>query len=184
MISKNTQLETSRLVLKIPSLEEVPFIFSATRFEGFNDGMLWDPPKTEEPIIESYHRNIKAWEEGRGFSFSLYNKSNNDFIGRISIRKEEEKDLWNIGFWTHPEQQGNGYMTEAVSAVLAFGFESLHAQRIEACHALWNKASEKVLKKNGMTFIRYIEKGFLKKEKWIEENLLGINRSRWMENTG
>jgi RimJ/RimL family protein N-acetyltransferase len=50
-----------------------------------------------------------------------------------------------------------------------------------ACHALWNKQSETVLKKNGMSFIEYIPEGFKKKGEWIEENLLGITQSEWNE---
>ncbi len=175
-ISKEIKLETKRLVLQLPSLEEVPMVMSATKYEGFNDGMLWDPPETEAPIIRSYHNCLEAWEKGNAYCFSLVLKENGDFVGKISIRQEQAENVWNIGFWTHPTQQGKGYMSEAVAVVIRFGFEQLKAKRIEACHALWNKASERVLKKNGMEFIRYIEKGFQKKGKWVAENLLGIDK--------
>jgi RimJ/RimL family protein N-acetyltransferase len=36
----------------------------------------------------------------------------------------------------HPEQQGKGYMTESVKAILELGFTTLGAERIEAFHAL------------------------------------------------
>lgn len=87
--------------------------------------------------------------------------------------------IWNIGFWTHPESQRQGIMTESVHAILRFGFEELLATRIEACHAIWNKASEKVLERNGMKFVRYIPQGFKKKGQWIDENLLAINKEEW-----
>lgn len=179
MIPRDFRLETKRLVLQFPSLEEVPLVISATKYEGFNDGMLWDPPENDAPVIRSYHNNIKAWQSGKGYGFSLIDRSSGDFIGRISIRREEEEGVWNIGFWTHPVQQGKGYMTEAVGAILRFGFEVLQAKRIEACYALWNKASERVLKKNGLYFLRYIEKGFKKKGQWVAENLMGIERIEW-----
>jgi ribosomal-protein-alanine N-acetyltransferase len=179
MISKSTILTTDRLLLQFPSLDEVPRVMSATKYEGFNDGMLWEPPETEGPIIKSLHKNRKAWDDGIAYNFSLIEKESKNFIGRISIRQEEEKDVWNVGFWTHPLEQGKGYMSEAVAAVLRFGFEQLNAQRIEACYATWNTASEKVLIKNGMQFIRHIKEGFIKKGKWVEENLLGIDRINW-----
>lgn len=178
MIPLTTTLQTERLILRKPSLADFPHIFSATRYEGFNDGMPWEPPKEESELMEPFKRGIKAWECQEGFGFSIYEKNNQDFIGRISIRKEED-EIWNIGFWTHPLQQKKGYMTEAVGAILQFGFEQLNAERIEACYALWNKASEQVLKKNGMDFIEYIEKGFMKKGLWVEENLVGIRREQW-----
>ena len=178
-IDKAIILETKKLKLRIPSQEDMPHIFSATRYEGFNDGMLWEAPKDMEELIEPFHRGIRAWEEGRGYNFTIEDKQENNFLGRISIRKTEQEDRWNVGFWTHPVHQNKGIMTEALSAVLKFGFEKLNAETIEACHAIWNEASEKVLKRNGMKFEQYLEKGFQKNGKWVEENLLAIHKNEW-----
>lgn len=161
-IAKTFQLETERLFLRIPTLEDIPTIFSATRYKGFNDGMLWNPPENEVACIEPYHNTIKAWESGKGYGFSIDNKVGNIFMGRISIRKEKVVDSWSIGFWMHPNYQGKGYMSEAVKSILTFGFTQLEAKRIEAAYAIWNKASEKVLKKNGFVLLEFIEKGFQK----------------------
>lgn len=178
-IPKSFIIESPNLNLRIPSEADIPTIYSATRYEGFNDGMLWEPPKNMEVLKERLAINHRAWEEGVAFSFSIDLKASNEFVGRISIRKTQVEDVWNIGFWTHPEHQGKGVMTEAVAAVLDFGFTTLSAIQIEAAHAVWNKASERVLQKNGMKFVRHIDKAFMKKGKWIAENLLAINRAGW-----
>ena len=39
--------------------------------------------------------------------------------------------------------------------------------------------SERVLKKVGMRFVRYIPEGFKKRGQWVEENLLAIERAEW-----
>lgn len=142
--------------------------------------MLWDPPNNKEEMIEPFHNGIEAWEEDRAYSFSIEDIKDQELLGRISIRKTKEKNRWNIGFWTHPKHQKKGVMTKALQVVLEFGFTRLDAEIIEACYALWNKGSEKVLKRNGMTFEKYIEKGFEKNGKWVEENLLAINKDEWL----
>ena len=180
-IDKNTRLEIENLSLRIPSLDDIPHIFSSTRFEGFNDGMAWEAPASQEELIAPYHRNIKAWEEGRGYSFTIEEKQTKQFLGRISIRKTETENRWNVGFWTHPNHQGQGIMTKALSAILKFGFETLQAEVIEAYHAIWNKGSEKVLMNNGMKFIKYVEQGFKKNGVWVEENLLAIGKEEWVK---
>lgn len=154
-------------------------MFSATRHVGFNDGMLWDPPESEAELKKPLEDGIAAWAKGEVFTFSIDAKEDGRFLGRIGIRKGEEDGVWNIGFWIHPDSQGNGFMTEAAQAILRFGFEELGAVRIEACYALWNKASGRVLEKVGMNFVRYIPKGFLKKGEWVEENLMAIDLSDW-----
>lgn len=172
-------IETKNLKLRAPSFDDIPHIFSASQYEGFTDGMLWEPPQKQEELNLSMEKSILAWENGEGYNFSIENRDTKAFLGRVTIRKTKKKDLWNIGFWTHPEHQGQGIMKEAVKAIIDFGFSQLNANEIEACHAIWNKPSERVLKSGGMTFLKYLEKGYLKRGEWVEENLLSIKREAW-----
>lgn len=146
--------------------------------------MLWEPPEKEEELIEPYENGVKAWQEGTAYSFTIELKHSLEFIGRISIRREDEESVWNLGFWTHPRHQGQGYMSESVARIIEFGFVELEAKQIVACHAIWNVASERVLKKAGMRMIRYIPEGFKKNGEWVEENLLGVSSDSWRQHKG
>lgn len=181
LIPKSHIIETHRLRLRLPSQADFPFIFSATRHLGFNDGMPWDPPESESDCQAPLARNIKAWEEGGGYSFSIEKKETHAFVGRISIRNGAETKIWNVGFWTHPDHQGQGFMTEALVGILDLGFITFQAIQIEADYATWNKASERVLEKNGFQFVRFIEEGFLKNGKWVAENQVALKREDWLE---
>ena len=172
-------LETERCVLRYPSRDDIPFIFTATQVPGFTDGMLWEPPSKEAECIAPHEANCLAWAEDRAYCFSIVNKINHDFLGRIAIRRQEQEDVWDFGFFTHPDHYGKGYMTESVAKLMQFGFEEIGAKQIIAGHALWNKASEAVLMKNGMRFLKHIPQGFKKKGTWVEENRLGITRAEW-----
>ncbi len=105
-------------------------------------------------------------------------------VGIISIRKTDVEKVWDIGYWTHPALQGRGYMKEAARAVLDFGFERLEAVSIVAQYALWNIASERVLRALGMEFVEYLEKGFEKNGAWVKENKMGMSRVAWMSLSG
>jgi ribosomal-protein-alanine N-acetyltransferase len=131
-------------------------------------------------LYEPLKRSLDAWESGLEYSFTIECAHTATFIGRISIRKHrQEEHVWNIGFWTHPEQQRQGYMTEVAQKIVEFGFTILEANRIQAYHALWNTGSEKVLKRIGMKFVCYIPQGFQKCGTWVEENLLAIEIKDW-----
>ncbi|MBX2817729.1 MAG: GNAT family N-acetyltransferase [Saprospiraceae bacterium] len=172
-------LSNEFLRLRIVSLEDIPYIWSATRHQGFNDGVLWDPPTSIEELVPPYHSAIEAWKEQRSFNFTMESTDSIRFFGRISIRKTEIQNRLNIGFWTHPTHQGKGIMTAAVGLILAFGFDGLGAQEIEACYATWNHASGAVLRKNGMSFVRYVKEGFMKQGAWVPENIVSITRADW-----
>lgn len=173
-------IKTARCLLRCPSIADLPQVFSATRFAGFNDGMQWEPPATIEELDEPFREQILDREAGSTFSFTIADPVSDLLIGRIGIRKTNRADVWNIGFWTHPEHQGCGYMTEALTAIIAFGFDRLGATRIEASYALWNKASQRVLQKGGMRFIRYIPHAFRKKGYWVEANKMEITKREWL----
>lgn len=172
-------LETPRCQLRHVSEADFAHIWSASRVPGFNDGMRWDPPKDESELLVPYRQTLQWWADDGAYQFTIEERSDRRFLGRIVIRRLAEPDVWNIGFWTHPREQGRGYMTEAARRLLRFGFEELPADRIEADHAIWNKASERVLQKLGMTFQEHLPHGFQKRGQWVPENRLAITREAW-----
>ena len=173
--STDFTLTTTRCLLRHISEADIPHVFSASRIAGFNHGMVWDPPHEQSELLESHHEFCKAWKEGSAYVFTIESKE--DFIGRVSIRSDEKPGLWNLGFWTHPQQQGKGFMTEAVKRILTFGFEQLGAIEIEACHASWNEASKRVLEKSGFIQREHLEQGFQKQGNWVPEERLSIKKS-------
>ena len=183
MIPHDTTILSERLRLRRFSKSDIPFIFSATRREGFCDGMCWNPPEAESELLEPYANNVRAWELGTAYTFMLEKRDSGEPLGRIAIRRQEGS-LWDIGFWTHPLHQGQGYMTEAAIALIDFGFSRLGASEIQAAHALWNVASRRVLERAGLRFVRYLPEGFQKNGKWVEEDLLSITRQQWEQKAG
>lgn len=172
-------LTTDRLIIKQVAKEDLPFVFAASRYEGFNDGMMWDPPEKVEDMYPYLQGAFEAWEKGEGFAFSMWLKESTVFIGRISIRKNDWGEGWNVGYFTHPEHQGQGYMSEALKRVIAFGFEFLEAPSIEAYYATWNTASGRILEKAGMKLRSFVRQGFKKKGEWVSEFRVVITREAW-----
>ncbi len=168
--------ETAKCLLRCPSVADIPHVFSATRYTGFNDGMQWEPPASIDELYEPLAETLRGWEVGEIYAFTIADLGSDRLLGRIGIRQTNRAGVWNLGFWTHPEHQGKGYMTASVKAIIEFGFERLNATRIEASYALWNKASQRVLQKNGLKFIRYIPHAFQKRGHWIEANKMEITR--------
>jgi len=178
VIPSSIQIETARCRLRKVAREDIPFVFSATRYPGFCDGMRWSPPSTEAELVEPLEKHAAAWDAGEEYTFTIVTRDGARPVGRISIRCVEA-DCWNIGFWTHPLHQRRGYMTEAAAAVLEFGFRELSAGKIEAASATWNAASRSVLQKIGMSFARHVPQGFQKDGRWIAEDVFAITRTEW-----
>jgi len=54
-----------------------------------------------------------------------------------------------LGFYVLPEEQGNGYATEAMSLLIDYGFRELNAHKVEAKVQCGAGAGERVLEKLG-----------------------------------
>jgi [ribosomal protein S5]-alanine N-acetyltransferase len=179
VISQDLRIETARCLLRCSSVEDIPAIFEAVRVPEFHQGMESEPPETIEQLYAALTENSLAWEAGRLFSFTIADLASNGLLGRIGIHKNTRLGVWNLGFWTHPEHQSKGYMTEAVTAIIGFGFDRLDAAQIEASYALWNKSSQRVMEKSGMKFVGYMPHAFQKRGRWIEANKMRITRQEW-----
>jgi len=163
---RNHQLKTERCVLRHVTEEDIPHIFSATRIEGFNEGMQWEPPLEESELLIPLESNRRSWEEDSAYVFTIESHES-EFVGRIAIRSTDINSRWDLGFWTHPRLQGIGYMSEAVRRIVKFGFDELEAEEIEASHATWNVASRRVFEKCGFAWSEHIAEGFRKRGDWV-----------------
>ena len=180
-IPETYTLESERCILRRVSAVDIPHVFEAAQYPKFTEGMCWEPPGCEDELIQHFEENLKTWADRVAFTFSVDSKETGELLARICIRKQKTEGEWDLGFWTHPRHQGCGYMTEVTAVVIEFGFIVLEAASIVACHALWNTASESVLKKNGLSFIEYRAQGFQKRGEWVDENMLGVSKRQWME---
>ena len=180
-MNKDFKIETARCLLRCSSVEDIPAMFEATRLSEFHQGMESEPPETIDELHELLRSNLFDWEEGKLFSFTIADPASNSLLGRIGIHKNTRLGVWNLGFWTHPEHQRKGYMTEAVTAIISFGFDKLDAAQIEASYVLWNKSSQRVMEKAGMKLVGYMPHGFRKRGRWIEVNKVRITRQEWTD---
>ncbi len=105
------------------------------------------------------HQSLAETEEFLQFcltqknSWAITLKETGEPIGSIDVVGVNDAGVPEIGYVLSHDYWGKGIMTEAVLAVLrelfANGFE-----RIEACHAVENPASGRVMQKCGMSYVR------------------------------
>lgn len=167
-LKHDEEIVTTRCRLRFPDEADIPHIWSASQTPGFNDGLAWKSPANISEIEAPLRKAQESWFSGDEYSWTIKLLANHDFIDWISIRKESEDREWSIGGWVHPANQGQGFATECVAAVLEFGFSRLGARVITAAHAAWNTASGHVLRRIGMEHVRTKPGKVEKNDEWFE----------------
>jgi [ribosomal protein S5]-alanine N-acetyltransferase len=98
-----------------------------------------------EIILPQYKNKMGRW--------AVHLKSNNEFIGWCGLKYIAQEDEIDLGYRYFENYWNKGYATEAAQAVMDYGKNILHLQRIVARAAVENKASISVIKKMGMRYI-------------------------------
>lgn len=106
-------------------------------------------PYSLELAREFIGRTQRGANEGSDFVFALLRKPEREVIGVIGLRPQQGHSA-EIGYWTGVPFWGQGYMTEALRAVIRFAFCDLGLGRVYAAHFADNPASGRVIQKAGM----------------------------------
>lgn len=175
------QLITERCRIRRLSHKDDEHVWTAAHSPGFTDGMTWEPPATHEEMDAFTDEALQLWDAGQKFVWTIEDKDTGAFIGRIEVCKDTKipGNVWGLGYWIFPSEQGKGYATEAGRAVLQFAFETLHADAIVSGHHDWNAASGRVLTKIGMKHTGFAEGRTMKRGKPVRSSEFWLDRKDW-----
>jgi len=145
-------LETPRLVLREITPDDAHAILSIRgdiRVSRLNSGQ---PMQSLDQALDLIETGRQAFADQRRIDWGITLKDQPALgvIGRCGFNYILQRDRRaSIGYDLAFAQWGNGIMTEAVRAMITFGFERLDLNRIEADAAAENIGSIRVLEKVG-----------------------------------
>ena len=115
------------------------------------DMMMFLPNETIEETKKFVEFAVSEWakEEPEDMEFAVL--LNGEIIGGVNLEKYEDDRTYEIGWTIRSDMRGKGYASEAAKALMDYAFEELNAETVQAHCDSRNRASEKVMKKIGMT---------------------------------
>ncbi len=151
-------LHTERLILRPIRRSDAKAMYEYTRDKEVARYVLWDPHRSLMDTCETISEMKRQYRHGWPCSFAIALAGSDQIIGTIGYMwLNTENCSAEIGYSLSRKYWNQGYMTEALKAVLDFSFNTLELHRIEAQHDIRNPASGQVMKKNGM-----IQEGILR----------------------
>jgi len=145
------ELRTLRLLLRSFEPSDIPAI---VRLAGAREiaatTMNIPHPYTEEDGQNFLAHADEDFRAGRSVSFAVTTLQGGDLCGAVSLAIAPANERAELGYWIGVPYWGQGFATQAASVVMAFGFETLRLNRIQASHFAGNTASRRVLEKIGM----------------------------------
>ena len=124
---------------------------------------------------------VNDWAMGAAYHFLIRRVADGTLLGGINITNVRRgiAQQGMLGYWIGAEFARQGYMTEAMEAMLAFAFSELKLHRVEAACLLDNAASRALLKKCG-----FMEEGLARKYlridgRWQDHIMFAVLREDW-----
>lgn len=116
----------------------------------------------------------------RRFQLAVTLQNNDHVIGNCGIRRKPENDFEaDIGYEFAPERWGQGFATEAATALVDFGFRELGLHRISSWCIADNAASARVLEKLGMRLEGRLRQNEYFKGRWWDTLIYGLLEDEW-----
>lgn len=126
-------LVTERLVLRRTELTDAPSLFYLRSHDDVMRFIDRPRPSSLDDINVLIGKIHKMIDENAGIEWALTLKGSDEYIGSVSFHLlMKEHFRAEIGYLLHPSFHGKGIMSEAVTAVLTYGFSEMEANSVEA----------------------------------------------------
>ena len=173
-------LHTERLLLRETALQDVEGVFA---MESDPVAMrYWNTPPMDdlEQARASVNRAMSHFATRLGIRWSIVRRADDVFLGHLSVfHFSEQSGRAEIGYGLARSYWGQGYMNEALRAVIDYAFGPLGVRRLEADIDPRNQASLRALERLG-----FQREGLLR-ERWqvgdeiSDSALLGLLARDW-----
>ena len=174
-------LRTQRLLLRPLGEADAPALF-----EAFSDPRVmrywstppWSSIAAAHALVE---RDLKAMAAGEYIRLGIERREDGRLLGNCTLFKlDAQCRRAEIGYGLAHAAWGNGYMHEALLALLGFGFSEVNLNRVEADIDPRNNPSARSLERLG-----FKREGYLR-ERWVvgaevsDSALYGLLLSDWL----
>ena len=171
-------LETARLRLRKLRLHDAADIFAYSKDPEVAKYVLWDAQTCQAEARAYLRYMLRKYRQCAPASWGIELKSTGHIVGTIGFMWiQDDNRAAEVGYSLAHELWNQGYMTEALRAVIDYGFCSLHLNRIEAQHESENPASGAVMRKCGMVHEGHLRQRLYNKGRYVDVELYAILRS-------
>jgi ribosomal-protein-alanine N-acetyltransferase len=180
------KVTTDRLILRIGDLSDID---SELNFYRENEDHLgpWFPDSgrmhlsrtTMEQFVPEFRKRAM---HDQGYRFQITRRTEpKKYAGVLSLSRVQRGPEQSVilGYGIAKSLEGQGYMSEAVRAVIKFAFEDLDLHRIEASYAPTNERSGALLKACGFAVEGTVRGSLLINGNWCDHILTSLLNPNW-----
>ena len=144
----------------------------------------WEPTWPRDALTKAaFRRRLdhvrQEWEQEVGYSFLAFRSADEELVGGVTLSNVRRgvAQTASLGYWIGAPHARQGYMSEALLAILHFAFEQLGLHRMEAACLERNQASRRLLERSGFRQVGYARQYLKIDGRWQDHLLFEILRN-------
>ena len=145
-------IDTPRLVLRPFTMSDVDALYQILQEQDILRYFPSSKPPPRERVEQLISSQLKHWEEHKLGWWAVEPRFSRKLTGWCGLQYLPETEETEVGFLLSNSFWGQGFATEAAKASLRYGFEDLGLKHIVGITHPQNIASQRVLRKLGMSF--------------------------------
>lgn len=143
-------IETRRLILREVTTEDADDLFTYLSDKDVVKHMGLEPYQTVKDVMDEIRWYHSIRKEGTGIRWGITLKDSGEVIGSCGFLNRLTKHYrTEVGFELSKEYWGKGIVSEALEAVVKYGYQHFQLERIEALIVPANLSSQKLVEKLG-----------------------------------
>jgi RimJ/RimL family protein N-acetyltransferase len=150
--------ETERLILQPTTSEDAEFIFELVNTPKWLANIGDRNVKSVEGTKVYIQQRMTVQLEKLGYgNYTLIRKADNQKIGTCGLYDREGLEGIDIGFALLPAYENRGYGFESAQKLIEVGIKEFHIKLISAITTKENIASQKLIEKLGLKYIKIVK---------------------------
>ncbi len=155
---RKVRIETERLTLRPPVHADFR-TWAALRHQSMEFLTPWEPAWANDHLTRKSFTNRVYWAQrsvnnGHALPMFLFRREDEALLGAITLDniRRGPAQAGTLGYWVGEQNARQGYMREAILAMVHYAFHQLDLSRIEAACLPENRPSRGVLEKCGFKY--------------------------------
>jgi len=176
-------IETERLLLRKITLNDASDMFEYASNPEVSEYTMWSTHVSIEDTKYFLKSLTKMYKKRELVDWGIVHKAEKKFIGTCGfVEWSMTHSRAEIGYALSGRYWGEGYMSEAVNAIIEFGFREMLLNRIAARCEVNNIASARVMEKVGMQLEGILRQQLFVKGRYWDLKIYSILREEFFDN--
>ena len=181
-MSSNLTIKTDRLILRPFEKSDLKDVLAYLSLPDMQRYLDWKARDNSEATsaFDAMRKEVRLMRPGDILTLAVVRKSDGVVMGHVALKWTDATAAQaELRFAMAPAFRRQGYASEAIQAVMKYGFDKHRLHRVFARTAGHNEASARLLKKMGMRLEAHYREHALFQGEWDEELHFAILDREW-----